>query len=802
MKHLLLIGLLTILCATRVCAQPQLLVYPTINSIGYELTIPSGYDADTSAHLRVRYRMGSGTWHEGFEATRLTIDRLDQFRGSLFQLNAGSSYFLELTLTDSTPSYHSEVFSATVLTRTDPVITPTEHTLFVAPHGSGTSYTRDNPGDLKRLLTTGVDCGTTVVLRGGDYDAGEMTLKLKAGCNTPIILMAEPGETPVIDGGDYQQYHWTPSTSDPALYSTTIKDSLAYNALCLFDSTRLYPYAFLTPNSIDPSYPSLSTLGYAQSGFYRKGSNAWIKTLDHRDPNSTRIVFSKYFWCLNVEADDSLASIQIKGITFRYYNKGKSDFDIFGNPTASYPSWTLRFTNISNAVVDSCTFLYTNLPIVFDGICNGNIVQRCVMTDGTGYWSHGAFKQTRDQYFFEAGSYGRYLESSGIFYSPGDSTTLHGNIIRDNHITGIVNAVGLAFGQSYRMMEWDIYRNAIDYCYDGLDPTAACINTRLWQNTIAHCPVAISLILPTFGPTYIFRNLIHHIAERENQHNDIFYADCNGSLSSKTWGTGLKLNAGNGIHEPGVIYFMHNTIHSSDSLGFNLYLWNSTWRKLVTRNNIFYSEGIANFMFDGVAGDSSYSFDSKGDNFFNRRTGDIAIIRPTHGVQDCETVRDPASLDARLTAITLSPLVAVSGMNVDPEFIDIARGNFRLLHSSPMIDRGMLLPGINDEYKNNAPDLGAFEEDTAQAQVARTVAVADDWLTLSPNPASTVLHVSINGEAVDAFTMHDLLGREVPIKFANNGREISIHVEALPTGVYFLDAISKKRTTQIRWMKK
>jgi hypothetical protein len=56
------------------------------------------------------------------------------------------------------------------------------------------------------------------------------------------------------------------------------------------------------------------------------------------------------------------------------------------------------------------------------------------------------------------------------------------------------------------------------------------------------------------------------------------------------------------------------------------------------------------------------------------------------------------------------------GMTVDhnrekaslAEFIDPGNGNYRLKPSSPSIDKGVALPGINDGWIN-APDLGAYE---------------------------------------------------------------------------------------------
>ena len=49
------------------------------------------------------------------------------------------------------------------------------------------------------------------------------------------------------------------------------------------------------------------------------------------------------------------------------------------------------------------------------------------------------------------------------------------------------------------------------------------------------------------------------------------------------------------------------------------------------------------------------------------------------------------------------------GFNVLPGFADKANGGYRLSPTSGLIDAGVTLPGINDEYVGAAPDIGAFE---------------------------------------------------------------------------------------------
>ena len=46
----------------------------------------------------------------------------------------------------------------------------------------------------------------------------------------------------------------------------------------------------------------------------------------------------------------------------------------------------------------------------------------------------------------------------------------------------------------------------------------------------------------------------------------------------------------------------------------------------------------------------------------------------------------------------------------DPVFVDAAAGDFRLQWSSPCINAGLAIAGINDSYQGTAPDIGCFEK--------------------------------------------------------------------------------------------
>lgn len=54
--------------------------------------------------------------------------------------------------------------------------------------------------------------------------------------------------------------------------------------------------------------------------------------------------------------------------------------------------------------------------------------------------------------------------------------------------------------------------------------------------------------------------------------------------------------------------------------------------------------------------------------------------------------------------------VEASGVVADPRFVDASKNQFALLAGSPMIDKGVAVPGITDGFVGAAPDIGAFEQ--------------------------------------------------------------------------------------------
>jgi hypothetical protein len=81
------------------------------------------------------------------------------------------------------------------------------------------------------------------------------------------------------------------------------------------------------------------------------------------------------------------------------------------------------------------------------------------------------------------------------------------------------------------------------------------------------------------------------------------------------------------------------------------------------------------------------------------------------------------------------------GHEIQPGFVNPDGSDFTLLSTSPNVDRGAILPGINDNFKGDAPDIGAYESEFDLPPVVLSVTRTDPVLT---NAASVNFLVSFS----------------------------------------------------------
>lgn len=227
----------------------------------------------------------------------------------------------------------------------------------------------------------------------------------------------------------------------------------------------------------------------------------------------------------------------------------------------------------------------------------------------------------------------------------------------------------------------DVYNNDMNICTDdGIETDHCEFNIRVWGNRIRNVAHGITAQPSRGGPVYIFRNFIY----------------------SCTYSP-FKLHN----HTTGVL-LLHNTCFKMAN-AFNIVPAQETVTNIWTRNNLFMTSkgwGIS----VGTNNAKECNFDSDG---FGGFTSGIVSWSGGKRYKTPEEAKAGGIVYKEAGAYVINPDTCfASGLkapaNEDKEYT-IEELDFRLGEKSEAIDKGVVLPNINDGFKGKAPDLGALE---------------------------------------------------------------------------------------------
>ncbi|HEX9387798.1 MAG TPA: right-handed parallel beta-helix repeat-containing protein, partial [Anaerolineales bacterium] len=276
-----------------------------------------------------------------------------------------------------------------------------------------------------------------------------------------------------------------------------------------------------------------------------------------------------------------------------------------------------------------------------------------------------------------------------------------GAIVRNNDIHNYFN--GIYTGSSAKdaiedpavAFDADIYNNDIhDISDDGLEPEGACVNQRFRNNIIDQTLIGVSLAPITQGPTWVLRSTF-----------------TNFTSSPIKWAS----------NPDGIVFFYHNTSWTNET-NLNAMSMITPVHNAVMRNNIFQGNRYAfEESFTGSTG-----IDWNNDNWYTTRPAGNPHFK-------WEKI-DYADIAKLCTATKLE----CNGYETPPALANPYGGDFTLLPTSPNIDRGILIPGINDNYKGTAPDVGAYEFVSESFPTVASILRADANPTNAANVNFTV----------------------------------------------------------------
>lgn len=732
---------------------------------------------------RVEYKVASQTnWLLAYPPDKITLNGSEQFRGSIFNLVENTNYEVRTTIYTAANNNVLPVVQTTTII--SPSFTFTSNQKWVSPNGTG-NYTQANPGNLAALFSSNqISCGTTIVFTSGTYAVKDLQLNVSNNCNdvSPILLVAAPGATPIIDGGMVINSSWTQLSSSPNLYATTLPSSAAHTNICVVGNTSLYPYPTVSADLFFGNY-NLSNLNFGYDGFVRDDNTIWIKTQAGINPNDSVVSISNSWRFLTVYGNNKNVYLKIKGLTFK--NFGKPKLNPFGSSQDAYGATVFDIRNAHHIYFDSCNFIFNVANISFNNECNNITIQNTKFKSDAGKWSHAMIKKSHVNSFFTSTSRGRSFETEAIFFDKGKSIC-----VRNNYFDGTNSGVQSYTEQGLKE-EIDIYNNTFIDVFDAVENDGQWTNLRVWENEMIRPMAAFSAAPPLIGPRYFYRNLVHGMQGRRNEADDPHFNGCspiNGKYMSQA--IGIKTNPIYvGTVPKGNLYFFNNTFHSDDTLGFVFTSWEAEWRKILFINNSFSHGKIYPLYYfdlaDNVA-NGNFQINSQNDNYFSfSNTSPITKVKYIHEQYNCLDIFSVSNLQSTLSSISGSSNIIIQNpLQVNPIFENTNSGGFMLQNSSPLIDQGKIITGFYDYY-GPKPDIGAKENDsnTSIDQIDKLTGI-----NVYPNPTTGILSIDLPfyNDKVE-INITNFIGQSLRTYQNLYGKELHIDIGDLHTGIYFVE---------------
>ncbi len=257
-----------------------------------------------------------------------------------------------------------------------------------------------------------------------------------------------------------------------------------------------------------------------------------------------------------------------------------------------------------------------------------------------------------------------------------------GHVICYNYVSNFRDAIDTRGPHPVR--DIDIYRNdCFELQDDGIELDYSEHNTRAYENRITNATMGISFQPVSGGPAYAIRNVMYNVAREAfkiHRHRS----------ERRNWG--------------GVM--LHNTVVKQGE-GFRVHTSTSCYN-FYSRNNLFVGSP-SSMSIDLIMRMNNVDFDyndyvTEGLTLFARfDKGKYTTI---------EAFRKGTGQEKHGLSLTEFSGLLVPGHKLPPDSkksMPVSANNPLLAPGSPVTDKGVLLPTINEDFKGKAPDIGAYE---------------------------------------------------------------------------------------------
>ncbi len=643
-------------------------LYPTWNAVGVEIPFAGDYEDNPAASLFWR-KNGEKKWRNGVDFT--PDPELGLLWASIYPLEPGETITVRISLSGlqapDVPAFEKQVSTRSLLV-------PCKdggRSLYVSP----TLGENSNPGTKARpfkTLSHAVSAavpGDVVYALDGIYCEGNISQGLTGSEGRPLAVLAAPGHKPVLDSSHEIPKGcglWKRHSGD--VYCTPIRPGLisqpeAGLGYASQDGVRLFLY--------DKLKDLLNNkLNVPRSWHYdRKRGTLYVRTGAAASPENYRYNLARHAFAFHLEGSEYVI---LQGFDMRCYGQaairlsdGTHDCLIADNIILNAP-WGISLihkTTHQNAIWRNTVRELGITDVPFRSIKDSGYPRQGINSVATGRGNSYNFNLV-DGWFD-----GICTES----YEGPDRIEIH----RDTDV---------------------MYNKIINIGTDAFELDGGGVNMRLHGNTARNSLVAISLAPVIRGPVYVTRNEVTFL-------NLMFKFNVGGKWSSGyTYvyhNSGYGLNAANGM---GLIGLTGIGAGGPDT------------RNKFFRNNAMIGADFA--VREGYDGNNSLDYDlyyhiqdSAPRRFqWNRKIySSMEGFREATGQETHGLYADPLFADTPGLGRTPWNGFLKDVLGNHPLAENAESGDMRLLPTSPCIDRGTVIRGVNEDFEGRAPDIGAFE---------------------------------------------------------------------------------------------
>ena len=715
--------------ASNAIAARSMRLSATFNSIGIEVLFSGDANADAQAGVLFK-KSSDASWRQGLPLWP-TNDGSSQpgpaLYGSLLMLEAGTSYDVQVSLSDPDGVVGAGVLNGTISTRAETIVPAGS----LAPSyfvGIGGSDTNDGQSPQRAWATLGkalqaAPAGAVVQVGPGHFAAPPKgTMRTQ-----PVSVVAQyaavdddrgvinAGQHSIVDSGvvaspsgsgqpnagvwqsvapdashpSYVVWKWAGSGLSGATqlgYASSLGVAPARVANWKADSTQLATLA----GWVDLLYTNLTW----NTGFYTDPAHpqdVYVRLPDDANPN-------QYYVTLG--AGDGLAldgpQTRISGLELREFEDavtfyqhasfGVVDHNLFiGNGVGVHVQAEKPSTYGHDHVIERNRFDDSNLWTT-DHVQAPSIPWDFIKT---------YVKQANGTLYTGTDRVGGASEVSAVD-SDGGAQRL---VVRNNTIDGLHDGIA-SYNEGfdrYSVQDNDVYDNVIEHLQDdAVEPSQAAINWRIWNNRSEYTGTCMSTNPVNYGPIYYVRNVCWRVG------TDGLQRDQQGH--TQPGGVGFKYSGGSS--PTARIYLLNNTIWTdstlSSVLGGGAYGGgDARTESFYVRNNIF---AMSSYGFGWPRG----YWDEDYDYFYS--TDPSRTMEPYGGPNEATVTQYRADSGQGQHSQVGDDS---GGFRTPPQLVDPAHGDIRLVSGSAQIDAGTVVPNIADlagsNYLGEAPDVGAVE---------------------------------------------------------------------------------------------